>query len=431
MNDLTSLANSLMALDDKLVSCMKCGFCQAFCPVFDETGEEGDVTRGKISLVENLAHLVIQDPKAVNERLSRCLLCGACALSCPTGVKTTEIFLESRAIVNAYLGLSPIKKAIFRTLLPNPKLFSTLLKISGPFQGLFIKKDNSPQNTGCAPMLKPFIGDRHIPLLAKQTLSSKIGKRDTPAGKSGLKVAFFPGCMGDKVYTEMGEACLKVLEHHGVGVFMPDNLSCCGTPALVSGDRTAFNTLAKYDLDVLRQANFDYIVTPCSSCTGTIKEHWPHADGLSAADREFARKLGEKAIDINAFVVDVLKVQPKADEVGKGRTKVTYHESCHLLKSLRVSKQPKDLINMNKDYQLVPLKESDHCCGCGGTFTLTQPELSSKIGQRKRSHIVESGADVVAMGCPACMMQISDMLARNNDPVKVKHTIQIYADSLP
>ena len=55
-----------MVLDDKLASCMKCGFCQAFCPVFDTTGKEGDVTRGKIALVENLAHLIIQDPEAVN-----------------------------------------------------------------------------------------------------------------------------------------------------------------------------------------------------------------------------------------------------------------------------------------------------------------------------------------------------------------------------
>ena len=73
-----------MVLDDKLASCMKCGFCQAFCPVFDTTGKEGDVTRGKIALVENLAHLIIQDPEAVNEKLSRCLLCGGCQFSCPS-----------------------------------------------------------------------------------------------------------------------------------------------------------------------------------------------------------------------------------------------------------------------------------------------------------------------------------------------------------
>ncbi|MEG2005394.1 MAG: (Fe-S)-binding protein, partial [Bilophila sp.] len=230
MNDLTTLANSLMVLDDKLASCMKCGFCQAFCPIFDTTKEEGDVTRGKISLVENLAHLLIKDPEAVNERLSRCLLCGGCQASCPSGVKTMDIFLESRAIVTTYLGLSPIKKMIFCNLLPNPRVFSTLVKLSTPFQKLFMREDHTPQNTACVPLFKAFLGDRHVPMLSGKTFLSKVGAKNTPAGKSGLKVAFFPGCMGDKVYPDMSEACLKVLAHHGVGVYLPDNFACCGIP---------------------------------------------------------------------------------------------------------------------------------------------------------------------------------------------------------
>lgn len=79
MDEISSLAKSLMVLDDKLASCMKCRFLSGLLPVFDTTGKEGDVTRGKIALVENLAHLIIQDPEAVNEKLSRCLLCGGCS----------------------------------------------------------------------------------------------------------------------------------------------------------------------------------------------------------------------------------------------------------------------------------------------------------------------------------------------------------------
>ena len=147
-----------MVLDDKLASCMKCGFCQAFCPVFDTTGKEGDVTRGKIALVENLAHLIIQDPEAVNEKLSRCLLCGGCQFSCPSGVPTLEIFMEARAIVTAYLGLSPVKKAIFRKLLPNPRVVDTLLRAGSPFQKLLLKDEQNPQKTACAPLLKSLFG---------------------------------------------------------------------------------------------------------------------------------------------------------------------------------------------------------------------------------------------------------------------------------
>lgn len=430
MNDLSVLAKSLMVLDDKLASCMKCGFCQAFCPVFDTTKEEGDVTRGKIALVENLAHLVIKDPEAVNEKLSRCLLCGGCQFSCPSGVKTIDIFLEARTIVTTYLGLSPIKKAIFRSLLPNPRLFNTLLSLGSPFQKIFLKEENKPQNTACAPMFKAFLGDRHMPLLADKPLRSRVKAQDSAPGKSGLKIAFFPGCMGDKIYPDMAMACLKVFDHHGVGVYLPDDYACCGIPALVSGDREGLEKMIRHNIDVLKRSHFDYIVTPCSSCTTTIKEFWEQMSGdLPAAYQETIRGYAKKAIDVNAFVTDVLKVAPQAD-APKGAVKVTYHESCHLMKSLGVSKQPRALIRMNNKYELIEMKEADRCCGCGGSFTLTHYDLSQQIGQRKRNNVVASGAQVVAAGCPACMMQLSDMLARNNDPVKVKHPIEIYAESL-
>ena len=99
MDELTLLANALMALDDKLAACMKCGMCQSVCPVFGETMMEADVTRGKLTLLEKLAHRLIEDPDAVNEKLNRCLLCGSCQANCPSGVSILEIFMEARAIV--------------------------------------------------------------------------------------------------------------------------------------------------------------------------------------------------------------------------------------------------------------------------------------------------------------------------------------------
>lgn len=198
MDELTQLANALMALDDKLAACMKCGFCQAFCPMYMTTRIEGDLTRGKIALVENLAHRIIEDPEAVNEKLSRCLLCGSCQANCPSGVKTTDIFLEARAIVATYLGLSAIKKAAFRMLLPNPRLFGTLLRLSAPFQNLILKDEAKPQNTVCAPLLKPMLGDRHMPKLAAKPLHSTVGNVNTPMGKSRIKVAFFPAALGTR-----------------------------------------------------------------------------------------------------------------------------------------------------------------------------------------------------------------------------------------
>ena len=120
MSTMHELAQRLMALDDRITACMKCGMCQAVCPMFGATGMEADVARGKLALIDNLAHEMIKDPEAVAEKLGRCLLCGSCQAACPPGVQIMDVFMEARELVNAYLGLHPVKKMIFRALLPQP-----------------------------------------------------------------------------------------------------------------------------------------------------------------------------------------------------------------------------------------------------------------------------------------------------------------------
>ena len=430
MSDLKKLAKRLMTLDDRIIACMKCGMCQAVCPMFGATMMEADVARGKLALVDNLAHEMIADPEAVADKLGRCLLCGSCEANCPSGVKIMDIFMEAREIVNTYLGLHPVKKMVFRALLPYPGLFNFAMRVGAPMQRVIFRSNKDTQNTACAPMLNFMLGDRHIRSLALKPLHAIYGNLDEPRVMGGLKVAFFPGCMGDKIFTNVSEACLKVFDYHEVGVYLPTNYSCCGIPALSSGDLEGFEKMVMHNVDVLKEGSFDLIVTPCSSCTETIRSLWPKMAGkMPYKYRDAINELSQKAMDINAFLVDVLKVKPRAS--GRhGQTKVTYHESCHLLRSLGVSAQPRELIRMNPDCDLVEMKEADRCCGCGGSFTLSHYDLSRKIGQRKRDNIVASGAEVVATGCPACMMQLSDMLAHNGDSVTVKHTIEIYADSL-
>ncbi len=430
MADLTKLAKMLQELDDHMVACMKCGMCQAVCPVFAETMKEADVTRGKIALLENLAKEMVSDPEGVQEKLNKCLLCGSCGANCPSGVKIMDIFLRARCIVNSYMGLSPVKKAILRGMLTNPKLFNALLDMGSVFQGLFTTKVNDLLGSSCSKILSPIIGDRHFVGLACKSLHSRIKSLDTPAGKSGVKVAFFPGCLGDKMFTSVADACLKVFSHHGVGVYMPEGMACCGIPSLASGDRVSYDKLVKLNLDLFAKGKFDYLVTPCATCTATIKEIWPKMMGDYPFEmRKQIEELEKKTMDVNAFVVDVLGVTPAAD-APKGNVKVTFHDSCHMKKSLGVTAQPRNLIRMNPKYDLVEMAECDRCCGSGGSFNLYHYDLSKQIGERKRQNIVDSGAQVVSTGCPACMLQMTDMLSQHGDRVAVKHCIEIYADSL-
>lgn len=429
MADVKALVSRLMTLEDRIIACMRCGNCQAVCPMFGATHMEADVARGKLALVDDLAHELIRDPDAVADKLGRCLMCGSCQANCPSGVKIMDVFMEAREIVYNYQGLSPIKKAIFRVVLANPKLFNVSMRIGSPVSHLFFRKDNSAQKTVNSPLLRPLIGDRHIRSLPVTPLHARVGSLNEPRKAGGMKIAFFPGCMGDKFYVDMAEACLKVFKHHNVAVYMPSDFACCGIPAVSSGDGKAMVMYLRKNLELLAASDYDYIVTPCGSCAGTMKEYWPkYARRIDDAAAVQSTKIAAKTMDVTQFIVDVLGVHGVAPR--DNAVDVTYHDSCHLRKGLGIQAQPRELLQANPGYHFVEMKEAERCCGCGGSFTLFHYDLSKQIGQRKRNNIVDSNARVVAAACPACMMQLEDVLASNKDSVVVKHPVEIYAESL-
>ncbi|MFP5258015.1 MAG: (Fe-S)-binding protein [Acidobacteriota bacterium] len=431
MSEMRQLVGLLKQIDDQLVACMRCGMCQAVCPIYTETGLEGHVARGKIALLECLADEVIKDPAGVKERLDACLLCGSCQANCPSGVKALDIFLKARAFLTGYYGLPPVKRAIFRGLLKNPRFFDTVLGIASKFQGIFTKPVNDMLGSSCARVFSDLIGGRHFAPLADKPLHDATAERNAPRGFSGLKVAFFYGCVVDKMFPRIGEAVLKVCDHHGVGVFMPHDQACCGIPALSSGDRETFEALVAHNMKLFGDADFDVLVTPCATCTSTIKKLWPlMAENLPELTRFKIREMAAKVKDISQFLIQDVGVTPGDVPVAGEPVAVTYHDPCHLKKSLGISAEPRALLAANPRYKLIEMDGADSCCGSGGSFTLQHYDLSKRIGKRKRDNIVSSGATVVATSCPACMLQIGDMLSQAGDKLAIKHPVEMYAETL-
>ncbi len=412
MKNMKHLALLLKEVEDQLVVCMRCGMCQSVCPLFAETGREADVARGKLALLDGLMQEMFKDPRGVNDRLNRCLLCGSCAANCPSGVKVLDIFIKARAIMAGYIGLSRTKKLIFRGMLAHPGLFDRLLEIGSKFQGIFVRSVDDLLGTSCARFYLP-IGDRHFRALAPVPLHQMVQPLNTAAGKSGIRVGFFVGCVVDKVFPEIGKAVIKSLEHHGVGIFMPGGQACCGIPALSSGDTETYRSLVRYGLEKFAPEPLDYIVTACATCASTIKKMWPLMAGdLMPEDRERIEALSEKILDVSQLLVDIIGVPKQEADGDNRRAVITYHDPCHLKKSLGIGSQPRALLQANPHYTFKEMAEPDRCCGCGGSFNLQHYDLSASIGKRKRDNIVQSGCSVVATGCPACMLQISDMLSR-------------------
>ena len=320
MSSLRALAKLMKDLEDQLVVCMRCGLCQAVCPLFAETGREADVARGKLALLDGLLQEILQNAGGVQDHLSRCLLCGSCAANCPSGVKVLDIFIRARAILAGYLGLPPLKKAVFRHLLAKPGTFNRLLAWGAKFQGLFIKPVDDLLGASCARFMSPLLQDRHLKPLAPVPWHRQQGPLHTAAGASGLKVAFFVGCLVDKLYPNVADAVQTTLEHHGVGLLVPPEQGCCGIPALAGGDTATFDALVRHNLTRFATEPFDYLVTACATCTSTIKKLWPlMTQDFPAADQARIADLSDKTLDISQFLVDKLGLAPATPQAAEPR----------------------------------------------------------------------------------------------------------------
>ena len=431
MSSIKELTRLMQELDDQLRVCMRCGMCQAVCPLYAETGLESDVARGKLALLEGLVHQLFKDPKGVNDRLNKCLLCGSCAANCPSGVKVMEIFIKARAILTGFTGLSPAKKIILRGALSQPEIFDKMVEWGSKFQKIFTRPASDPMGTSCTRFVSPLLRNRHFKQLAPVPFHRMTPSLNTDPGRSGIKVALYVGCLIDKIFPDIARDVIDVLTHHGVGIFMPEGQGCCGIPAISSGDTKTFNRLVRHNLEIFDSEKFDFLVTSCATCTSTIKEIWPMmADKNSGYIKSRVNKIAQKTMDISQFLVSKVGLEPVEFDDHMDPVTITYHDPCHLKKSLGVFAEPRSLIKANPGYRLKEMPESDRCCGLGGSFNLKYYELSANIGKLKLDNIKASGCHVVATGCPACMLQFFDVLSKSGDNILVKHPVEIYAELL-
>lgn len=431
MPDMKKLAGLMKELEANLGICTRCGMCQAVCPLFLETGREADLARGKLALLDGLIQELFKNPDGVSERLNRCVLCGSCESNCSSGVHVLEIFFKAREVISGFQGLSAAKKMVFRQMLARPEIFDLLISFASKFQNLFARPINRELGTSCARILSPLLNNRHFIPLAPEPFHKKIPFMDTPSGKSGLRVGFFVGCLLDKMFPGIAEATIEVLQHHGTGIWLPENQGCCGIPAISEGDSTAFERLVRHNIDLFDAGDIDYLVTSCATCTFTIKKVWPMMFATATGEmRSKMERLSQKTLDISQFLVSILGVSKDEEQRSCPIRSITYHDPCHLKKSLGVWAEPRDLIRADSSSLLVEMHEADRCCGMGGSFNLHHYKLSSEIGGKKASHILDTGCRIVATSCPACILQLSDALSKSGGKIGVKHVIEIYRDSI-
>jgi len=236
------------------------------------------------------------------------------------------------------------------------------------------------------------------------------------------KITLFVQCLVDGLYPEVGEAMLAIFNRLDIQVDCPLDQTCCGQPAFNVGHWKAASIAARRFIEIFEDAQ--YIVCPSGSCVNMVKNHYPQLFKNNAAWHRRARQIGQRTFELSQFLVDILGVE-ETGAVYKGR--ITYHDSCHLLRSLGVQEQPRRLIRHLEQAELIEMKDSDRCCGFGGTFSFKYPAISTAMVDEKIRNIIDSGADTVT-GCDiSCLMNIQGRLSRLGSPIKVMHIAQLLA----
>jgi L-lactate dehydrogenase complex protein LldE len=237
-----------------------------------------------------------------------------------------------------------------------------------------------------------------------------------------MRVGLFVTCLADLMRPSVAWAAVKLLEGAGCSVEVPQGQTCCGQPALNSGDTTDAREIARHV--ILAFEGFDAVVGPSGSCMGTLRQDYPALFADEPAWRSRAEDLSRRSHELLSFLVDVMKLPGVA---ARYDGPVTYHDSCAGLRELGVRAQPRQLLASVQGLRLVEMQGTEVCCGFGGTFCVKYPEISTKMVDDKIANIQASGATTVLGGDLGCLLNIAGRIKRRGLPVRVLHAAEVLA----
>jgi glycolate oxidase iron-sulfur subunit len=253
-----------------------------------------------------------------------------------------------------------------------------------------------------------------LPALGRHT--EKLSGVLPPIGPKRARVALFLGCVADAMFPETNAATARVLRHNGCEVVIPPDQVCCGAIHYHSGSEEPALALARRNLAAFNPAEFDAIIVNAAGCGAMLKDYAHLLHNESAAPAFVS-----KVKDVSEFLVALGPIAP----THALPMKVTYHDPCHLCHAQQVRSQPRQLLGMIPGLLLEPLEESEICCGAAGTYNLTQPEMSARLGRRKMEHLAATGAATVATGNVGCILQIARQIKESGSTMTVAHPIDL------
>lgn len=417
---------------------MHCGLCLPACPTYTQNGLEADSPRGRIQLMLGLHEGRIEPTETVRHHLDLCLDCRACETACPSNVVYHELIEETRAKLPAAkqsVG-DRLVRWMFLHVLTRPMRLKLALAPARILQkiGLYrlIRRSGLlrllPAGLQKMEGMLPDDGTVWAEALrtngALSVRSSSTG--DTPL--AGTSVAFFPGCVGSVMFDRVNQQAVDLLRVAGCRVSAPA-AACCGAIHHHNGLHEPSMAMARQVIDAFLPAGAAdppaYIVTTIAGCGAMLRDYAT----LLRDDPAYAARAADFAGRVRD-ITEVLAATGPLPLTHRVELTATYHDACHLVHAQKVATQPRALLAAVPGLTLVPLAESDMCCGAAGTYNLTQPAMAADLAERKLRHVAATGATVCIAGNVGCSMHLQSAARGNGSSLKLVHPVEILHQSV-
>jgi glycolate oxidase iron-sulfur subunit len=417
----TQLADPDIAEADKILrKCVHCGFCTATCPTYVLLGDELDSPRGRIYLIKEMLEKDQKPTQEVVKHIDRCLSCLACMTTCPSGVNYMHLVDQARVKIEKDYT-RPLSERLLRDVLawvlPRPGLFRlsmSMARLARPLAAL-LPSTSKQSNPNLLSRVKAMLtmAPKQLPA------AGPSGGSIFPAiGARRGRVALLQGCAQQVLAPRINQAAISLLTRHGVEVVLVRDEQCCGALTHHLGRDGDALARARANIGVwLGEADrggLDAILVTASGCGTVIKDY----GYMLREDPEFAApaaKVSALAKDISEYVsaMDLPKPDKQSDLV------VAYHSACSLQHGQKITQAPKELLSKN-GFVVKDIPESHLCCGSAGTYNILQPDIASRLRDRKVANIAMVKPDIIAAGNIGCMVQIA-----GGTSVPVVHTIEL------
>jgi glycolate oxidase iron-sulfur subunit len=272
------------------------------------------------------------------------------------------------------------------------------------------------------PTLLSRIGGRSGFAMAMLASSGSPLERDPYPPRGGAtrgRAAVLLGCVMEGLFTDTNRATERVLGVNGYEIAEAKGQACCGALHAHAGDIDTARSLARANIEAFERSGADVIAVNSAGC-GAMMKDYGHLLKNDAAWRDRGAAVASKVRDVSE-VLAAAGPLPGAPLP----LRVCYDAPCHLLHGQRVSTPPLAVLAAIPQLELVPLRDSDQCCGAAGIYNLIEPETSDAVLATKLANIAETGAQYVVTGNPGCLMQIGAGLLRSGSRARAIHPVDL------